>query len=91
MITINDNGTVNAGSIMAVDVAGDSDSGNRNMGLNPVHAVQQSASQILVVNQSNSGLPQDSVSKVNFSGTSPNPRQSRRSRFRRLTTEAAIW
>jgi len=71
VITMNDNGTVTAGSIMVVDVAGDSDSGNRNLGLNPVHAVQQSATQILVVNQSNDTLPGDSVSKVSFSNTTP--------------------
>ena len=71
VITINDNGTVDAGSIMVIDVAGDSDEGNRNVGLNPIYAVQQTASQILVVNQSNTTLPQDSVSKVNFNGTAP--------------------
>ena len=71
VVTISDNGTINAGSIMVVDVSGDSDSGNRNMGLNPVHAVQQTASQMLIVNQSNSTKPSDSVSKVSFSGTTP--------------------
>ena len=71
VVTINDNGTINGGSIMVVDVSGDSDSGNRNIGLNPVHAVLQTAGQMLIVNQSNGTMPSDSVSKVDFSGTTP--------------------
>jgi DNA-binding beta-propeller fold protein YncE len=71
VVTINDNGTINPGSVMVVDVGGDSDSGNRNIGLNPIHAVLQTASQMLIVNQSNDTKPNDSVSKISFSGTTP--------------------
>lgn len=69
VVTINDNGQVTAGSAMVVDVSGDSVVSIKNVGLNPVHAVLQSASQMLVVNQSNLQFPQDSVTKLTFSGT----------------------
>jgi DNA-binding beta-propeller fold protein YncE len=67
----NNNGTSNPGSIMVVDVSGDSDIADRNAGYVPVHAVQQSASQVLVVNQSNGLMPPlggDSLTKFSFSG-----------------------
>jgi len=69
IVTINDNGAVESGSAMSIDVAGDSISSIRNVGLNPVHAVQQSAAQMLVVNQSNATLPEDSLTKLFFFGT----------------------
>jgi hypothetical protein len=58
------------GTAMAIDVSGDSDESIANVGLAPVHAVQQSASEILVVNQSVNGALRDSVTKLNFSSTS---------------------
>lgn len=68
VVTVNDNGTIVAGSSMVVDVTGDANSSQRNVGLRPVHAVQQTANVVLVVNQSVSGAAQDSVTKLNFSG-----------------------
>ncbi len=75
VVTISDNGDL-PGSAMVVDVTGDSDvseadcqEGSPCIGIAPVHAVQQTATQVLVVNQSVSGALGDSLSKVNFSGT----------------------
>ncbi len=67
-VAINDNGTTVGGSALVIDVSGDSAASVADcttplcLGVNPVHAVQQSASQLLVVNHS------DSITKVNFSG-----------------------
>ena len=55
VMSINDNGTVVSGTAMVVDVSGDTDVSVANVGLAPVHAVQQSAFQILVVNHSVTG------------------------------------
>jgi hypothetical protein len=71
VVTINDNGTVAAGSAMVIDVSGDTDVSVHDIGLAPVHAVQQSANEVLVVNHSVPG-PQnvgDSLTKLNFNGT----------------------
>jgi hypothetical protein len=57
------------GTAMVIDVSGDSDESIANVGLAPVHAVQQSASEILVVNRSVTGAQRDSVTKLNFSNT----------------------
>jgi DNA-binding beta-propeller fold protein YncE len=57
VVAINDNGNVVPGSAMSIDVSGDSIStvadctGALCIGVAPVHAVQQTASQVLVVNQ----------------------------------------
>jgi len=56
VVAINDNGTVVPGSAMVVDVSGDSDVSVRDVGLAPVHAVQQTANEVLVVNQAVTGL-----------------------------------
>src|SRR5208337_927657 len=69
VVSINDNGTVVSGSAMVIDVSGDSDVSVQNVGLAPVHAVQQSASVVLVANQSVNGAQADSITKLNFSGT----------------------
>jgi hypothetical protein len=79
VLAINDNGTVVVGSAMVIDVSGDSVVSVANVGLAPVHAVQQSASQVLVVNQAVPGAsgscvnnPQmvcPSLTKLGFSGT----------------------
>ncbi|MGA9528323.1 MAG: hypothetical protein WBS24_09420 [Terriglobales bacterium] len=69
VVTLNDNGLVVDGSAMVIDVSGDSIVSEKNVGLNPVYAVWQSASQVLAVNQSNSSLPQDSVTRLSFGGT----------------------
>src|SRR5882724_12967043 len=83
VVTFSDNGgkddqsnNVIPGSAMVVDVSGDSDvsvadcqEGSPCLGIAPVHAAQQTASQVLVVNQSVTGAVGDSLSKVNFSGT----------------------
>jgi len=75
VVTISDNGTL-PGSAMVVDVTGDSNvsvadcqEGSPCIGVAPVHAVQQTATQVLVVNHSVPGVLGDSLSKVNFSGT----------------------
>src|ERR1039458_7489361 len=67
VVAISDNGTTVAGSVMVIDVSGDSIASVADcttplcIGIAPVHAVQQTAGQVLVVNQSGS------LSKVNFS------------------------
>jgi DNA-binding beta-propeller fold protein YncE len=78
VLSINDNGTVvdgllrevSPGSTMVVDVSGDTDISVSDVGVAPVHAVQQTASQILVVNQSSVCTPvpcNPSITKVTFS------------------------
>jgi DNA-binding beta-propeller fold protein YncE len=70
VLSINDNGTVVPGSTMVVDVSGDTDISVSDVGVAPVHAVQQTASQVLVVNQSSVCTPvpcNPSITKVTFS------------------------
>jgi len=76
VLTISDNGTVNSGvetpqvgSAMVIDVSGDTDVSQKNVGLVPVHAVQQSASVVLVANQAVPGSGQDSLSKLTYSAS----------------------
>jgi len=71
VVSINDNGTVVPGSAMVIDVSGDTDVSEMNVGLAPVNAVQQTANQVLVANHSVSGPLNtgDSITKLNFSGT----------------------
>ena len=69
VVSINDNGTIVPGTAMVIDVSGDTDMSIANVGLAPVHAVQQTATQVLVVNRSvpgplNTG---DSITKLTFS------------------------
>jgi DNA-binding beta-propeller fold protein YncE len=68
VVSINNNGSSNPGSIMVIDVSGDSNEGVANLGLVPVHAVQQTANQVLVVNQGSSGGFANSLMKVDFFG-----------------------
>lgn len=56
VVSINDNGTVVPGSAMVIDVSGDSAVSLADVNLAPVHAAQQSASEVLVVNQAVTGL-----------------------------------
>ena len=56
VVSINDNGTVVPGSAMVVDVSGDTDVSVVNVDIAPVHAVQQTANVVLVVNQAVTGL-----------------------------------
>jgi hypothetical protein len=51
---------------MVVDVSGDTDVSVVNVGLAPVHAVQQTANQVLVVNHSATGALADSITKLTF-------------------------
>jgi DNA-binding beta-propeller fold protein YncE len=78
VLSINDNGTVvdglprevSPGTTMVVDVSGDTDISVSDVGVAPVHAVQQTASQVLVVNQSSVCTPvpcNPSITKVTFS------------------------
>jgi DNA-binding beta-propeller fold protein YncE len=69
VVSINDNGTIVSGTAMVIDVSGDSEASVANVGLAPVHAVQQTASVVLVVNHSVTGAQADSLTKLNFSGT----------------------
>ena len=69
IVTLSDNGTAVDGSAMVIDVSGDSEVSIKNLGLNPVHGLWQNATQMLAVNQSNATNPQDSVTKLAFSGT----------------------
>src|ERR1700693_6099404 len=58
VVSINDNGTIVQGSAMVIDVSGDTDvsvavcSTALCVGISPVHAMQQSANQVLVVSHS---------------------------------------
>src|SRR5512141_1004498 len=72
VLAINDNGTAVHGSAMVIDVSGDTDMSIANVGYAPVHAVQQSANQVLVVNHAVDNAQADSISKLNFSGLSIN-------------------
>src|SRR5882762_5426422 len=56
VVAINDNGIFAPGSAMVVDVSGDTDVSVVDVSLAPVHAVQQTANQVLVVNQAVTGL-----------------------------------
>jgi DNA-binding beta-propeller fold protein YncE len=56
VVAINDNGIFTPGTAMVVDVSGDTNVSVANVDLAPVHAVQQTASQVLVVNQAVTGL-----------------------------------
>jgi hypothetical protein len=67
VLSVNDNGQVR-GSSMVIDVSGDSNVSVADVGIGPVHAVQQTASQVLVVNQGAPGTPDESLTKVSFSG-----------------------
>jgi len=69
VVSINDNGTIVSGSAMVIDVSGDTDVSVANVGLAPVHAVQQTANVVLVVNHSVTGAVADSITKLNFNGT----------------------
>src|SRR6202140_5466605 len=66
VLSINDNGTIVPGTAMVVDVSGDTDVSVVNVGLAPVHAVQQTANQVLVVNHSTTGALADSITKLTF-------------------------
>ncbi len=69
VVSINDNGTLVRGTAMVIDVSGDADVSEADVGLAPVHAVQQTANQVLVVNHSVTGAVADSITKLNFSST----------------------
>jgi len=56
VLTVNDNGSISHGSALVVDVSGDSEVSVADVGVTPVHAVQQSANQVLVVNTAVTGL-----------------------------------
>src|SRR5215467_12573162 len=51
VISINDNGNNDQGSAMEIDVSGDAILDVGKIGIAPVHAVQQTATQVLAVNQ----------------------------------------
>jgi DNA-binding beta-propeller fold protein YncE len=55
VLSVNDNGIYAPGSGMVIDVSGDTDVSTVNTGIGPVHAAQQTASQVLVVSQAVTG------------------------------------
>jgi len=55
VLSVNDNGIYAAGSGMVIDVSGDTDVSTVDTGIGPVHAAQQTASQVLVVSQAVTG------------------------------------
>jgi DNA-binding beta-propeller fold protein YncE len=69
VMAVNDNGSISRGSVLVVDVSGDSEVSIANVGVTPVHAVQQSTSQVLVLNQATTATSSPSLSKVVFNGT----------------------
>jgi DNA-binding beta-propeller fold protein YncE len=73
VITINDNNTdppaSDRGTVMSLNVSGDSIVGLADVERAPVYAVQQTANQVLVVNHSMTGAVDDSLTKVSFAGT----------------------
>jgi hypothetical protein len=72
VMSVNDNGTISRGSVTVVDVSGDTVVSVADVGVAPVYAVQQTASQVLVVNQATTSAGADSLSKIFFSGTTIN-------------------
>jgi hypothetical protein len=69
VLAVNDNGSISRGSVLVVDVSGDSEVSIADVGVAPVHAVQQAANQVLVLNQATTAASTNSLSKVFFSGT----------------------
>jgi len=77
VVVISDNNTdptqdppqSNRGSAMSVNVSGDTVTSIVDVELAPVHAVQQTATQVLVANHSVPGQLADSVTKLTFNGT----------------------
>ena len=61
VVSINDNGSFTAGSTMVIDVAGDANVSVADVDIHPVHAVQQTANQVLVVNQAATHLDQPAL------------------------------
>ncbi|MGA7295305.1 MAG: YncE family protein [Terriglobales bacterium] len=78
VISINDNPPplgqteIVVGTAMVLDVSGDTEISIANVGLAPVHAVQQTATQLLVANHSVTGAMSDSLSKLTFNGLTIN-------------------
>jgi DNA-binding beta-propeller fold protein YncE len=73
VVAISDNGTVARGSAMVVDVSGDTDVSVEPVAVAPVHAVQQTASEVLVVNRAVTGLNVPTTScLVTFPPAPPN-------------------
>jgi DNA-binding beta-propeller fold protein YncE len=73
VVAINDNGTVVPGTAMVIDVSGDTDVSVVNVAVAPVHAVQQTANEVLVVNRAVTGLNVPTTScLVTFPPTPPN-------------------
>ncbi len=69
VLSVNDNGS-NRGSAMVTDVSGDTDVSVSDMGFSPVHAVQQTSNQVLVVNSPDPNVVPnaESVTRIIFSG-----------------------
>ncbi len=73
VVAINDNGLFVPGTAMVIDVSGDTDVSVVNVDIAPVHAVQQTANVVLVVNQAVTGLnPPPDTCLVPIPPTPPN-------------------
>ena len=73
VVSINDNGLFVPGTAMVIDVSGDTDVSVVNVDIAPVHAVQQTANEVLVVNQAVTGLnPPPDTCLVTIPPTPPN-------------------
>ena len=72
VIAINNNdGTANQGTVLQIDVSGDTEANVGTVGYSPVHAVQQNASQILVLNQAGGSGLGESLMKITSFGQAP--------------------
>src|SRR6516225_7794222 len=60
----NNNGAANQGTVLQIDVSGDTEANVGTVGYSPVHAVQQTASQILVLNQAGGTGLSESLMKI---------------------------
>jgi hypothetical protein len=69
VMSVNNNGSISPGSVLVVDVSGDSEVSVADVGVTPVHAVQQTANVMLVLNQATTAASVNSLSQVVFFGT----------------------
>ena len=69
VMSVNNNGPISDGSVLVVDVSGDSEVSVADVGVTPVHAVQQAANVVLVLNQATTTASVNSLSQLVFFGT----------------------
>ena len=69
VVAVNNNGQISPGSALVVDVSGDSEVSIGNVGVAPVHAVQQSANVVLILNQATTTTSATSLSRLSIFAT----------------------